>query len=94
MYPMRRARLKKEFKDKPKVNLPVPITKTYKVGWRAYWPRFDAVGRPEILGVHWDIFHATSVEKAMKMAVARVPGMIGHPGCSIGIRYVKEKVDA
>lgn len=89
---MRRTRLKKELQHKPKVNLPVPILKTYKVGWRAYWPRFDALGRPEILGVSWDIFPASSVEKAMAIALARVPAMIGHPGCSIGIRYVKEKV--
>jgi hypothetical protein len=91
MYLMRRPRPKRDFRDKPKVELPVPIAKTYKVGWRAYWPRFDALGKVEILAVSWDIIPASSVQKAMEIAVRRVPERIGHPGCSVGIRYVKEK---
>jgi hypothetical protein len=91
---MRRRRDRQEFQDKPRRNLPVPAVKTYKVGWRAYWPRFDVLGKVEILAVSWDIMPATSVQKAMEMAIKLVPGMIGHPGCSVGIRYVKEKVDA
>lgn len=74
-------------------SLAVGLAKEYKVGYRAYWPHYESgSSKPEILAVSWDIFHASTVEIAMAMAVKRVPAMIGHPGCSVGIRYVKERV--
>lgn len=70
----------------------MPEMKIYKVGWRAYWPHFaPGTAKPDILGVGWDIVTAPTVERAMEVARKRVPGLIGHPGCEVGIRYVKEK---
>lgn len=77
---------------KEQANITMLEMKTFKVGWRAYWPHFaPGSAKPEVLGVGWDIIQAPTLERAMAYARKRVPGQIGHPGCEVGIRYVKER---
>lgn len=61
----------------------------YQVGWRAY--TVDDKGNTSLIAVGRDIFHCSSVEMAMKIALKQIPIMISEPDAQVGIRYVKEK---
>lgn len=70
-----------------KVPLALPLH-NFRVGWRAYL--VDEHSNPTLIAVGRDVFHCSSVDQAMRLAVKQVPQMISAPDAQIGIRYVKE----